>query len=116
MKRFFAPLAFVLSLASLPAMAQEAKPHELGMRCASAVSSEIQQGKGFSYWIKEHPMGKVSGFFSTTIDGCVGVAVDDLKNDWFISDIHNSLLRDDKGLFHCDRAGVDNVVLEKARL
>src|SRR4051794_30727023 len=60
-------------------------------------------------------MATLSGFFSATIGGCVVTAFDDLKNDWFIYDIHNSLLRDGKALFHCDRSGVDNVVLEKAR-
>ena len=90
--------------------------HELDGRCANAVRVEIRQGKEpLSYFAKENPMGKLSGFFSTIIDGCVATMVDDLKNEWLIFDIHNSLLRDFKTLFQCQRGGVDNVNLEKAR-
>jgi hypothetical protein len=51
--------------------------HELDLRCSEAVRVEIQQGKPpLSYWAKENPMAKLSGFFSIKIDGCVATTVD----------------------------------------
>ena len=64
---------------------------------------------------------KVSFFYSNRLDTCIAQSVDELGNDYSICDIKRNYIKQGLldptlcgGVFHCDKYGVDNVVLEKA--
>lgn len=64
---------------------------------------------------------KVSFFYSKRLDTCVAQSIDELGNDYSLCDIKRNYIKQEfedpticGGVFHCDKDGVDNVVLEKA--
>lgn len=64
---------------------------------------------------------KVSFFYSERLDTCVAKSVDELGNDYSLCDIKRNYIKQEfedpttcGTVFHCDKDGVDNVVLEKA--
>ncbi len=64
---------------------------------------------------------KVSFFYSKRLDTCVAKNIDELGNDFSLCDIKRNYIKQEftdpticGGVFHCDKDGVDNVVLEKA--
>ena len=64
---------------------------------------------------------KVSFFYSKRLDTCIAQSIDELGNDYGLCDIKRNYIKQGLldpticgGVFHCDKDGVDNVVLEKA--
>lgn len=64
---------------------------------------------------------KVSFFYSKRLDTCIAQSIDELGNDYSLCDIKRNYIKQEfedpticGGVFHCDKDGVDNVVLEKA--
>lgn len=64
---------------------------------------------------------KVSFFYSNRLDTCIAQSIDELGNDYSLCDIKRNYIKQGLldptncgGVFHCDKDGVDNVVLEKA--
>ena len=64
---------------------------------------------------------KVSFFYSKRLDTCVAQSIDELGNDYSICDIKRNYIKQEfddpticEGVFHCDKDGVDNIMLEKA--
>lgn len=62
-----------------------------------------------------------SFFYSKRLDTCVAKSIDELGNDYSLCDIKRNYIKQSLldptncgGIFHCDKDGVDNVVLEKA--
>jgi hypothetical protein len=58
---------------------------------------------------------RLKAFYSSKIDTCVQVEVNELWFFYDIRDITHGFLKDEQLLFHCDRDGTDNVVLARAR-
>ena len=64
---------------------------------------------------------KVIFFYSNRLDTCIAQSIDELGNDYGLCDIKRNYIKQGLldpticgGVFHCDKDGVDNVVLEKA--
>jgi hypothetical protein len=54
--------------------------------------------------------------FSTTIDACVGIRIDYLRNEWAIEDVFGTFVDIlDNSLFNCSKSGVDNMLLDAVR-
>ena len=54
--------------------------------------------------------------FSTTIDACVGIRIDYLRNEWSIEDVFGTFVDIlDNSLFNCSKSGVDNMLLDAVR-
>lgn len=64
---------------------------------------------------------EVSFFYSKRLDTCIAQSIDELGNDYSLCDIKRNYIKQELedfttcgAVFHCDKEGVDNVVLEKA--
>ncbi|MBV9341095.1 MAG: hypothetical protein JO159_09435 [Acidobacteria bacterium] len=57
---------------------------------------------------------KLKAFYSAKIHTCVQAEVNELWFFYDIRDVTHGFLKDQQLLFHCDRDGVDNVILSKA--
>ena len=92
---------------------------KLDVKCNTAVNSEIKKGKlgetALANWSDQFVNVKISGRFSTTINGCLAMVEDFLQNRWFIYDLYNMILDRGVALFFCDKGGVNNVRLDAAQ-
>lgn len=113
--KYFSMLTVIVALILWGTVTANASKRDLGQMCREYVASAVAKDKSpFKHW--DRSSTEFKAFFSPVIDGCVATAVDFLRNDWMVYDVHHSLLRDMVALFHCDRLGVDNVLLEKAKI
>jgi hypothetical protein len=53
--------------------------------------------------------------FSTNIDECVGIMINYLRNRWSILDV-NGTFTYEQDLFHCDKRGANNTLLDTGSL
>ncbi len=86
-------------------------------KCQSYVSTALENPIGvlFQYRMRL-PEAIFVGFFSKKINGCVATVKHTLGNRWVILDTDNGFLGKHATFFTCDRGGVNNVILEKARI
>lgn len=86
-------------------------------KCQSYVSTALESPIGvLSQYRMRLPEAVFVGFFSRKIKGCVATVTHPPGNQWVILDTDNEFLGDHATFFTCDRGGVNNVVLEKARI
>ncbi len=113
--RLIALAAF--AAAALPDISlAQTSAQELDRRCENQVSTELENPFGtLRHYRMQLPGAKFVGFFSTKINGCVAGVKHARGNRWAILDTQNRFLGDHSALFTCDRGGVNNVILEKAR-
>lgn len=106
-----------LAAAALPGVSlAETDRQQLDRGCENQVSTELENPFGpLRQYRMRLPGAKFVGFFSTRINGCVAGVKHPLGNRWVILDTQNRFLGDQSTLFTCDRGGVNNVILEKAR-
>lgn len=114
-------LIALLSLGELLILAVDADASSMDERCKEAVLTESLGNKNtVGFWREKDSVVKITGRYSPVIDGCIALIEADLKNEWMILDLYNRLIeqwlpRSGASLFWCDKDGVDNVVISKAR-
>ena len=86
-------------------------------KCQSYVSTALDSPIGvLSQYRMQLPQANFVGFFSRKINGCIATVKHTLGNQWVILDTDNEFLGNHATFFTCDRGGVNNVILEKARI
>ncbi len=113
--RLIALAAF--AAAALPGISlAQANPQALDRKCESQILKELENPFGtLRHHYMQLPGARFVGFYSTRINGCVAGVKHTRGNRWMILDTQNKFLGDQSALFTCDRGGVNNVILEKAR-
>lgn len=90
------------------------KTHQLNRLCQNFGKNIIAQHE--ELYDKN---SKISFFYSKRLDTCVLKETDVLGNEYFLCDIKGNYIKQEDyrvcgEIFHCDKDGVDNVILEKA--
>lgn len=95
----------------------QARIQDSDSKCQSYVSTARESPFGILHQYRMRlPDAKYVGFFSKKIGGCVAAVKHTLSNQWMILDTQRKFLGDHSTLFTCDRGGVNNIILEKARI